>query len=287
MFNNFISNPSDIFFVFRKLNLFPNYSITLFITTFGVRGEWISVSKRLTKRDSLNFNFRFKVHFFSLIDFFLVIVSLLLYQNTFKEGFKYWTLNTKSIYYWEEFYHLCFVWMEQRNWKLRRASSSSLVELPLRFLHRKSPDRPARTHRGPVMKAGLEPGRVECSVILKGQHYSGLPRPGGPLGMTLPAPGRGRMLPSCNHRWHTQSTFPDQLSCPSSWVWGKQRRKNNTSPGSGNVASTNTAHVKKIKAGRHAALLKAVQPWKWGYVQPHPATMTCQSTQMLFTLTQP
>lgn len=107
------------------------------------------------------------------------------------------------------------------------------------------------------------------------ERYSGLLRPGGPLRAWLcQHQAAGRMLPSCNHRWHTQSTFPDRLSCPSSWAWGKRRRKNNTSPGSGNVASTNT--VEKIKA-ESAATLEVRQP--------HPATMTCQSTQTLFSLT--
>jgi len=38
-----------------------------------------------------------------------------------------------------------------------------------------------------------------------------------------------RRRPSCNHRWHTWSSFPDRFSCPSSCEWGKQHRKNNTS----------------------------------------------------------
>lgn len=55
-------------------------------------------------------------------------------------------------------------------------------------------------------------------------------------------------LPSCNHRWHTWSSFPDQFSCPSSCEWRKQHRKNNTScrPSWGNVALTN--HATQIKS---------------------------------------
>lgn len=55
-------------------------------------------------------------------------------------------------------------------------------------------------------------------------------------------------LPSCNHRWHTWSSFPDQFSCPSSCEWCKQHRKNNTScrPSWGNVALTN--HTTQIKS---------------------------------------
>lgn len=129
-----------------------------------------------------------------------------------------------------------------------------------------------------------------------GRHYSGLP-----LSPWAWACGcQCHTLPSCNHRWHTWSSFPDWFSCPSSCEWRKQYRKNNTScrPSSGNVALTNARQIlKKRKVKRHTTLLlRAAERGKWGYVlregpgflNTHTnSTMSCQSNLVLFTLRQP
>lgn len=80
---------------------------------------------------------------------------------------------------------LCFVCLltgkiKERNWKLRRflATSGCLVELPLQFLHRKSADRTAWTHRVPCMEAEARPWeRRGAQRRPMGLHYSGRPLP--------------------------------------------------------------------------------------------------------------
>lgn len=99
-------------------------------------------------------------------------------------------------------------------------------------------------------------GRVH-SVALMGQHYSGLypPHPLSEPWHEAANTTHRQALPSCNHRWHTWSSFPDQFSCPSSCEWRKQHRKNNTScrPSWGNVALTNPHNTNKKLKGTHCS----------------------------------
>lgn len=120
---------------------------------------------------------------------------------------------------------------KERNWKLWRfvATSGCLVELPLRFLHRKSADRALWTHSS-FVEAEARPWVRRAGHLLcpRGTAVFSLPWPCGHRHEAANTRHR-RVLPSCNHWWHTRTSFPDRFSCPSSCEWGKQHRKNNTS----------------------------------------------------------
>lgn len=104
--------------------------------------------------------------------------------------------------------------------------------------------------------------------------WAEMPRPwvrsgtlGGPMGQHYLLQLQNRALPSCNHWWHTPSTFPDRFSCHSSCECGKRHRKNNRSCSQAQgMWPLQTQHTQKKVKRRAALLLRASESGKWGYV---------------------